>query len=77
MFRAHLSTDKGILGPVTFPELVGATEIAELLGVTRQRVQQLAGLPDFPEPVARLKMGSVWRLDDVRAWAERTGRTLR
>jgi hypothetical protein len=61
---------------VNTPELVGATEIAALLGVTRQRVQQLAAGPDFPAPVADLTMGKVWVLDDVRAWADRTGRTL-
>lgn len=61
---------------MNIPELVGATEIADLLGVTRQRVQQLANDPGFPEPVARLKMGNVWVLEDVIAWAERTGRAL-
>jgi predicted DNA-binding transcriptional regulator AlpA len=61
---------------VRIPELVGATEIADLLGVTRQRVQQLANEAGFPAPVAILKMGKVWVLDDVRAWAERTGREL-
>ena len=31
---------------------------------------------DFPAPRAVLIMGSVWTLDDVIAWAERSGRTL-
>lgn len=74
MFGWHLSSDKGILGPVKIPRLVGATEIADHLGVSRQRVQQLSHDPGFPEPVERLRMGNVWTLDDVRAWAERTGR---
>lgn len=60
------------------PECVGATEIADLLGVTRQRVQQLANEPGFPAPAIVLKASGikVWVLDDVRAWAERTGRPL-
>lgn len=48
--------------------LVGAAEIAEMLGVSRQRVTQLTGRADFPEPVARLAMGKVWRLEDVEEW---------
>lgn len=59
------------------PELAGATEIADALGVTRQRVQQLASEPGFPAPVAVLKMGKVWALDDVRAWAAGTDRQFR
>lgn len=48
--------------------LVGAGEIARLLGVSRQRVQQLAQRPDFPEPVAVLDMGKVWSSADVERW---------
>ena len=58
------------------PECVGATEIADLLGVTRQRVQQLANEPGFPAPVLVLKMGKIWALEDVRAWAALAGRDL-
>lgn len=58
---------------VTFPPIVGATEIADMLGVSRQRIQQLAGRPDFPVPVAVLKMGKIWLLADVEAWIERRG----
>ena len=57
-------------------DLVSTAEIARLLGVTRQRVQQLAKTNDFPEPAATLSMGSVWHTHDVRTWAARTGRTL-
>ena len=52
-------------------DLMGAGEIARLLGVSRQRVQQLAQRPDFPEPVAVLDMGKVWKAEDIRAWAVR------
>ena len=56
-----------------FP-VVGAAEIAEMLGgLSRQRVSQLTADKDFPAPLAKLAMGSVWRFEDVRAWAERTG----
>ena len=57
--------------------VVGAAEIAEMLGgLSRQRVSQLTTDEEFPAPIARLAMGSVWRYDDVKAWAERRGRSV-
>jgi predicted DNA-binding transcriptional regulator AlpA len=56
--------------------LVGAQEIAQMLGVSRQRVQQLVARPDFPPAAVVLAMGKVWHTDDVIEWAEATGRTL-
>lgn len=50
------------------PVLVGLTEIAERLGVSRQRVDQLRRRPDFPEPVAKLSAGLIWESRDVEAW---------
>ncbi len=55
-------------------ELVGAAEIAEMLGVSRQRVDQLAQHDDFPKPAAVLATGRIWERDDIERWARRTGR---
>lgn len=52
-------------------ELVGATEIARLLGISRQRVYQLRDAQVFPEPTARLARGALWSRAEVEAWAER------
>lgn len=57
-------------------ELVGAAEIQVLLGVGRQRVQQLANLDDFPAPVAVLKAGKIWRTADIVEWARARGREI-
>ncbi len=54
--------------------LVGVAEIAEMLEVTRQRVDQLVREPEFPAPEAILSAGRIWRREDVEAWATRTGR---
>ena len=52
-------------------EPVGFVEIAELLGVSRQRVHQLmSAYDDFPAPLAELAMGRVWARQDVEAWAD-------
>lgn len=48
--------------------LMGAREIEERLGVSRQRVQQLTARADWPTPYDELAMGKVWRKDDVEAW---------
>lgn len=48
--------------------VMGAAEIAERLGVTRQRAYQITARRDFPEPIAHLAMGQVWDTRDVEAW---------
>lgn len=64
--------------PIVWPveEYVGSAELAEMFGVSRQRVYQLTSREDFPEPFLRLRLGSVWRTEDVRAWAESKGREI-
>jgi predicted DNA-binding transcriptional regulator AlpA len=50
---------------------MGAHEIRVLLGgVSRQRVYQITSRSDFPEPVADLAQGKIWRVEDVEAWVE-------
>lgn len=50
------------------PALVGVAEAAELLGWDRRRVATYVDRGTFPEPVARLACGQVWRRDDVEAF---------
>ncbi|HSH58537.1 MAG TPA: hypothetical protein VK988_02635 [Acidimicrobiales bacterium] len=55
--------------------LVGVAEIARLLGVSRQRVDEIAKKdPGFPQPEAVITAGRIWKREDVEAWARRTGR---
>lgn len=56
--------------------LVGSAEIGRMLGVNRQRVQQLVKRDDFPAPEAELAMGKVWKREDVEAWARSHGRDI-
>lgn len=48
--------------------LMGAGEIGDRLGVSRQRVQQLIAHPRFPAPYDELQMGKVWTIESVEAW---------
>jgi hypothetical protein len=57
--------------------LCGSAELQYMLNVSRQRISQLTADPGFPEPIAELRMGKVWDLQDITAWARRAGRQLR
>jgi hypothetical protein len=54
------------------PELVSAPEAADILGVSAQRVHQMAAENiDFPEPAYELRAGKLWLRAAVQAFAER------
>lgn len=52
--------------PAVKLELVGVSELAGLLGVSRQRASVVAKEDDAPKPLAQLASGPVWNLDDWR-----------
>ena len=57
------------LSTVNPVDLVGVAEIRDMLGgVSRQRASVIANQRNFPEPIAVLAMGKVWRRSDVEAW---------
>ena len=53
----------------TLPELMSAAEIADELGVSRQRVHQLRAAAAFPAPLADLRGGAVWDARAIRKFA--------
>jgi chromosome partitioning protein len=53
-------------------DLLGINEIAELAGVSRQAVANWrVRFRDFPQPIADLRAGPVFRARQVRAWLRR------
>lgn len=62
----------------TIPELMSAAEIADALGVSRQRVHQLRETATFPAPLADLRGGAVWDANAIRKfneeWERKPGR---
>ncbi|MBM0236090.1 hypothetical protein JNW88_01270 [Micromonospora sp. ATA32] len=49
--------------------LMGAHEIRMRLGgISRQRVYAITSHRSFPEPIAELQQGKVWRASDVEKW---------
>ncbi|MFD0973712.1 hypothetical protein [Plantactinospora endophytica] len=50
-------------------DLVGVAEIRAMLGdISRQRANVITNSKGFPDPVAKLIMGKVWRRRDVEKW---------
>lgn len=62
----------------TMPKLLGASEVGDILGVTRQRVHQLRDQPAFPHPLVEVAMGPLWDARAIekfaRGWTRRPGR---
>jgi hypothetical protein len=62
----------------TLPELMSAAEIADELGVSRQRVHQLRSTEGFPVPLADLRGGAVWDAAAIskfaQTWERKPGR---
>lgn len=53
---------------ITFPELVGYAEIADMAAVTRQRARQIASRADFPVPVVETASGPLRVKAAVEKW---------
>jgi hypothetical protein len=49
------------------PELWGAAECCECLGVLGQNLRTLAGLP---EPYDKIRASTLWRADEIREFAQ-------
>jgi hypothetical protein len=56
--------------------MVGVTEIGKMLGVSKQRADQLTHNPGFPAPAVVLSSGRVWETTAVEKWARATGREI-
>lgn len=61
-----------------YPAIVGVTELAEMLGVSKQRASELARSSSFPAPFTELASGPVWIEANVRhfceTWERKPGR---
>lgn len=62
----------------TLPRMVSAPEVAEMLGVSRQRVYQLRDLAAFPAPLYELRTGPIWDARAIehfgKSWERKPGR---
>jgi|NGEPerStandDraft_6_1074524.scaffolds.fasta_scaffold53312_1 hypothetical protein len=58
------------------PLVVAMAELAQLLGVSKNRAMAVAQKAGFPSPVAKLSVGRVWSYDAVVEFCESTGRKV-
>lgn len=62
----------------SFPDVVGAQEVLEILGVSKQRLSQLRQADRFPEPMVELGATPVWLRSAIEVfiegWDRRPGR---
>ncbi|GHJ10910.1 hypothetical protein TPA0907_52770 [Micromonospora humidisoli] len=49
--------------------VMALSEVADYLGVSRQRAAILVDRPDFPAPIDTLTVGRIWDAVEVRAYA--------
>lgn len=66
--RRAAGADAASLVIEVVPELLGVAEAARLLGWDRRRVITYVDRGAFPDPVAHLASGRVWRRADVEAF---------
>jgi hypothetical protein len=60
-----------------FPEIVGTSEAAELLGISRQRIHELRTAGRFPTPTVEFAAGPIWlrpAIDAFGATVRKPGR---
>jgi predicted DNA-binding transcriptional regulator AlpA len=61
-----------------FPNILGTTEVTEMLGVSRQRLHELRSLGRFPEPMVELAATPLWIRSTVDSflagWSRKPGR---
>ena len=55
--------------------LVGIKEVADMLGVSRTRADQLSRRPSFPEPRVRHARVRLWEEKDVQDWMKANRRS--
>jgi prophage regulatory protein len=51
-------------------DLVGFSEVVELLDVPRRTAARYVARPDFPAPYVRLAAGPIWLRAAVERWAK-------
>ena len=56
---------------MTDQPVMGQHELAERLGVSKQRAWQIVRGSNFPKPYATLSSGPIWKTTQVERWIEK------
>lgn len=71
---ASAPTSMATRAPIASETLVGLAEAAEILGVSRQRIHQLANAGRLPEPCQRVSATPLWWREDIETFGHRRRR---
>ena len=75
--RSGLNPASVVMTPPSPDAHRGVTEVAALLGLSRQRVDQLSHSdPDVPKEVVTLGRGRLWEKQAITEWARASGREI-
>lgn len=74
LLARYTDTQPGWWVVCSYPHPVGIAEIAEMLGVSRNTVDQWRHRGDLPGPRWTVGGRPAWEADTIRQWAETTGR---
>lgn len=58
------------------PQVVALAELAQMLGVTKNRAMQVSRKMTFPAPLGDLSVGRIWSYEAVVEFCETTGRKV-
>ena len=72
--KIRKAAGRAVLTVEVVPDLVGVAEAAEILGWDKRRVFTYISRGSFPEPIAFLASGRVWRKRDVEDYARERSR---
>ena len=50
---------------IPIEDILGTSEVAEVLGVSKQRIHSLRQMKEFPDPVVQLASTPLWDRKDV------------
>lgn len=56
------------LDELTPEDLLGTSEVAKMLGVSKQRIHALRKKPTFPKPIVTLAATPIWSAVDIKAF---------
>jgi predicted DNA-binding transcriptional regulator AlpA len=51
--------------------ICGTAEVAEILGIAKQRIHALRKNPEFPQPIIKIAATPIWNRLDIAKWATR------
>ncbi|NBQ47120.1 MAG: DNA-binding protein [Sphingobacteriia bacterium] len=51
--------------------ICGTAEVAEMLGIAKQRIHALRKNPEFPQPIIKIAATPIWDRLEIAKWATR------